>query len=344
MRIRKFKHIPTVNKIGKNLFQMNIPQPFYAANNIYVITSQEPTLIDSGYIGSLTLLQRALQKIDLSFSKIRHIFYTHPHIDHMSACFALRRFKNIRMYGFKGTSAAIGNYSNQMLQVSRSMQRLIYKTIQDPMERKEELEQFAKGWADFLGSVQEAERAGLDINLHLDEEVVEGDVISIGDCEIGIMHTPGHCHWHVTPYIVGEGIYFTGDLVLQNISSVFAELDGNLDAYHNSLNRLLKIPIRRLLPAHGSEPDSPQLSVKLILKTLHTLERSVIHRLKRTDQDLARLVRSTLGKQSRAGDYWIPALATMHAIVKRLIDQKRVTVVDVDPPYEQYHWDGPLST
>ena len=76
MKVHRYEKTPDIEEIGKNIYKTTIPQPFYAPNNIYILLSEEPALIDSGYIQNLGLLQRALQKIGLSFSKIKHIFYT----------------------------------------------------------------------------------------------------------------------------------------------------------------------------------------------------------------------------------------------------------------------------
>lgn len=135
-------------------------------------------------------------------------------------------------------------------------------------------------------------------------------------------------------------IYFTGDLVLQNISSIYAEIDGNLYDYHRSLDRLSKLPIRRLLPAHGSEPQDPQRAIKLLSKTLNLLERGVVRRLKEDDQDLSTLVLEAMGEKVANSSYYNTALAILHSLIRKLIDQGQVQILEVDPPYEKYRWIG----
>ena len=172
----------------------------------------------------------------------------------------------------------------------------------------------------------------------MDVELVEGDVVTIGRREIGFIHTPGHNRWHLTPYILGEGVYFTGDLVLQNISSIYAEIDGNLADYHNSLNRLMQLPIKRLLPAHGPEPEDPRKAIKLISKTLSLLQRGLMRRLKENDFDLSELVIQAIGEKVRDSSHYVTALATIHAMLLQLIAEGHVEVIEVDPPYEKYRW------
>ena len=330
MRVHHYESIPEFEEIGPEIFRVQIPQPFYAPNNVYLIRSGEPALIDSGYVQNLGLLQRALRRLGLSLSAIEHIFYTHEHIDHISSALVMRSYSKARLYGMRGMAEATGNYVRLIGDLQRAMDRLIYKAHHKREVRDHELERARKGWGDFLKSV-ESERK-------VDPVLVEGDVIPIGKREIGFLHTPGHNRWHLAPYILGESIYFTGDLVLQNISSIYAEIDGNLEDYHHSLERLLKIPIGRLLPAHGPEPDNPHKAVKLIQKTLSLLERGIMRRLRERDYDLSELVTEAIGERVKDGGHYITALATIHAMLQRLIERDQVEVHEVDPPYERYRW------
>ncbi len=313
-----------------------IPQPFYAPNNLYLILSGEPTLIDTGYIQNLGLLQRGLKKLGLSLAKIRHIIYTHDHIDHISAALTLRFYTDATMYGMMGMAAAVGGYKEHIRRFQRAMNRLIYKAHGNPDVRRNELERAERGWQRFFESVDTG--AKYQDHLKIDVELREGDVIRIGRREIGFLQTPGHNCWHLTPYILGEGIYFTGDLVLENISAVYAELDGNLEDYRRSLDRLLRIPIRRLMPAHGREPEDPHRAIKLLSKTLALLERGVIRRLREREYDLSSLVREAMGEKVTGSSHYTTAVAIIHAIVLELQKRGEIVVHEVDPPYERYVW------
>jgi glyoxylase-like metal-dependent hydrolase (beta-lactamase superfamily II) len=339
MRFHKYNvEIPEVEEIGKDLFKIVLPQPFYAPNNIYILKGQEPAMIDSGFILNLGLLQRAMKKINLPFSKVRHIFYTHNHLDHISASLTLRAYTKARHYGMQGMAKFVGNFRDHNESFQRTMNRLVYKAIPHPEKRKVEIQQSEKGYKELLAALKGSKKT--NPNLKMDVELVEGDVIDIGDRLIGFMHTPGHNTWHLTPYILGEGIYFTGDLVLQNISSIYAEFDGNISLYHKSLERLSKIPIKRLLPAHGPEPEDPQRAIKVLIKTLNYHERGVIRRLKLGSYDLHELAVEAMGEKITGSPYYVVALAIIQSIILKLISQNHVRVLEVDPPYEKYEWIG----
>ncbi len=338
MQVHKYESLPEIKEVGPDIFCVPIPQPFYADNNIYIINSGEPALIDSGYIQNLGLLQRALRKIGLSLHKIKHIFYTHEHIDHISAALTIRHYTDAKLYGMAGMADYVGNFVKFVGRFQRAMNRLIYKAHDDREDRDFELDRAATGWQRFLASVEQGDR--VDLDMRMDIELVEGDVIRIGDREIGFLHTPGHNMWHLTPYILGEGIYFTGDLVLENISAIYAELDGNLSDYYASLDRLMELPIQRLLPAHGAEPEKPKQAIRRIRKSLALLERGIMRRLQSGEYDLAVMTREAIGERAKSGGHYITALATIHAILQSLIERKLVGVREVDPPYERYFWIG----
>ncbi len=340
MRVHTYKrHIPPVEEIGRDLYRTSIPQPFYAPNNIYIIAGAEPALIDTGYVQNLGLLQRALRSVGLSLQKIRHIFYTHDHIDHISAAICVRFYSKAKLYGMAGMAEHIGDYGVHLKAFERAVYRLVYKALRDVNDRRTRLEKEREGWRRFFKSVSSGEHK-VDPIMRMDVGLVEGDVIAVGDREIGFLHTPGHNNWHLTPYILGEGIYFTGDLVLENVSSVYAELDGNLDQYIASLERLLKLPIRRLLPAHGKEPEDPRRAIKVLIKTLALLERGVMRRLKEKEHDLQELVLAAMGEKIQDSSHYVTGLAIIHAIIQRLIARGEVAVDEIDPPYERYLWKG----
>ena len=141
---------------------------------------------------------------------------------------------------------------------------------------------------------------------------------------------------------MGEGIYFTGDLVLQNVSAVYAELDGNLGKYQESLDRLLKLPIRRLLPAHFDEPANPQRAIKLLIRTIGILERGVKNRLKEGFIDLRELTIQAMGEKIEGRGHYATALAVMHSFIDKFNREGCIEIKEMDPPYEQYRWKEPV--
>ena len=340
MQVHQYTDIPEIEEIGDNIFRTSIPQPFYANNNIYILNSDEPLMIDSGYLRSLGLLQRSLKRIGLSLKKIKHVIYTHDHIDHISGALSLRYYTDARLYGMRGMAGTLNDYATNLKMMQRSEERLIYKAHADPEIRKKHLGRTDKLWGDFFVAYDDyvENNKKTDRSITMDTEFIQGDVLRVGGREIGFLHTPGHNRWHLTPYIIGEGIYFTGDLILDNVSAIYAEEDGNLQDYHNSLDRLSRLPIKRLLPAHGDEPADPQRKIRVLQKTISLLERGVIRRLKEEPNDLRGLATAAMGEKITESGFYYVGLGVIHAIVQKLQHQGQVTVEEVDPPYERYHW------
>ncbi|MCB1202499.1 MAG: MBL fold metallo-hydrolase [Leptospiraceae bacterium] len=334
MQVHHYGDSPEFRDIGEGISVISLPQPFYDNNNVYLIDGDEPVLIDSGYVQSLGLLQAALRKKKLSLAKIKKVFYTHDHVDHITASLVLRSYSPARHYGMLGMSEHVGNYSRHLERMQMAMNRLVYKANSDYDKRRALKEKAQASFIRFLDAVKADSK--VDPVLKMDVELQEGDVVSIGKRELGFIYTPGHNRWHLTPYLIGEGIYFTGDLVLKNISSVYAEVDGNLQHYKESLSRLLQLPVRRLLPAHGEEPVNPQRAIKILMRTIGILERGVLARLQEGYTDLRQMTVSAMGEKVEESSYYPTALAVMHSFIAKYRALGAIEIDERDPPYECY--------
>lgn len=79
----------------------------------------------------------------------------------------------------------------------------------------------------------------------VDETFTEGDVLSIGELKIRILHTPGHTDDSYCFYVLnkGEGYLFTGDTLLINGSGRTDFQNGDAhDQYQSIFNKLLQYP------------------------------------------------------------------------------------------------------
>jgi glyoxylase-like metal-dependent hydrolase (beta-lactamase superfamily II) len=110
--------------------------------------------------------------------------------------------------------------------------------------------------------------------------VHEGDRFTIGDQTLVALHTPGHSPDHLSFWHEDSRTAFTGDLVVQGSSiMIHATKGGDLGQYLQSLERLLRLAPRRLLPAHGPDVANPEA----------LLRGYIDHRLAREAQVLAAL-------------------------------------------------------
>ena len=112
-----------------------------------------------------------------------------------------------------------------------------------------------------------------------------GEGSRIAGAELLVVETPGHSPDHIALWHAPTRTIFTGDLVVSGSSvMIHASRGGNLGDYLRSLDRILALEPRMLLPAHGPAVDGPKAIADLIRGYIdHRLmrERQVIDALAR---------------------------------------------------------------
>lgn len=114
-----------------------------------------------------------------------------------------------------------------------------------------------------------------------DRALVDGDVVACGEYRLRAVHTPGHASNHLCYLLEDRGVLFTGDHVMQGSTVVISPPDGDMQAYLDSLQRLLELPVGALAPGHGHVIETPHDEVR----------RLIAHRLKREEKVRAALER-----------------------------------------------------
>ena len=111
--------------------------------------------------------------------------------------------------------------------------------------------------------------------------VSDGDVILAAGEPLDALHTPGHSPDHMAFWHQPSGTIFTGDLVAQGSSvMIHWSRGGDLAQYLASLERLLALAPRRLLPAHGPAIDDPRTVLVGYLQHRRQRERQVLDALR----------------------------------------------------------------
>lgn len=110
-----------------------------------------------------------------------------------------------------------------------------------------------------------------------DRALRDGDVVDCGAFALRAVHTPGHASNHLCYLVESEGILFTGDHVMQGSTVVISPPDGDMQAYLQSLERLLTLDLAAFAPGHGRIIEAPHDEVR----------RLIAHRLKREQKVLA---------------------------------------------------------
>jgi glyoxylase-like metal-dependent hydrolase (beta-lactamase superfamily II) len=120
-------------------------------------------------------------------------------------------------------------------------------------------------------------RNSCDWDLVPDRTLMDGEVITAGDIELTVHATPGHCANHLAFGLTGTDILLSGDHIMGWNSTLVSVPDGSMADYLASLERVIALPYRLYVPAHGGPiADGPGYA-----KTL------LAHRQWRNEQTLA---------------------------------------------------------
>jgi len=101
--------------------------------------------------------------------------------------------------------------------------------------------------------------------------VDEGTSISLGNYELQILHTPGHCSGAICVYEPNHRLLFSADTIMANgvVGGVLGS--GNVSDYIHSLKRLFGLRIDHIYPGHGKPSDAAEADIKLGIDRLQTL-------------------------------------------------------------------------
>lgn len=116
----------------------------------------------------------------------------------------------------------------------------------------------------------------------------DGDRLLVGGGALVAIHTPGHASDHLCFFEESSRILFTGDHVLQGTTSLVVPPDGDMAEYLSSLDRVLRLGPRRLLPGHGEPIEAAETAIADL----------IAHRLLREEQILQQLQSGPAGPDS----------------------------------------------
>ncbi|WP_281613985.1 MBL fold metallo-hydrolase [Flammeovirga sp. SubArs3] len=191
----------------------------------YVIqTSEGPALIETGPYSTFPVLEKALNKIDIKVTDIKHVFITHIHLDHAGAAWKFAEHgANIYLHPF-----GVRHMANPAKLMASA--KMIYK---DDMDR-------------LWGEMNEIPEKQLISPEH-------GEKIVIGNTDFTAWYTPGHANHHIA-WQVGDGL-FTGDVAGVKIGNgpVVAPCpppDINLEKWQTSIDLIREISPSKLYLTH----------------------------------------------------------------------------------------------
>ena len=247
------EHIRTrCQEIYPGIYRIILPLPGEKPGpvNAYLFTGKIVTLLDTGTLKAVPVLERALAGLGMTFSDIDQIILTHGHIDHYGAAHAV-------VEGSSGAARVMAHEEDQNLiehglEVPRAQFVRFYRLMGVPWVFQLSLI--------FLLLIFKS----MAENCHVDRYLNDGEKIYIGDYEATVITTPGHTRGSISLYLEKERILFPGDHILGHITPnafVMLETDFVLPRrmsqveFYDSLGRIEEISPRTVYPAHGEPID-----------------------------------------------------------------------------------------
>jgi glyoxylase-like metal-dependent hydrolase (beta-lactamase superfamily II) len=110
-----------------------------------------------------------------------------------------------------------------------------------------------------------------DATFRPDRILEDGEILSAGEFELDVIHTPGHASNHLCYRQARLCWLFTGDHIINGSTVVIDPPDGSMADYLQSLRRLKSFEIAAIAPGHGEVIDEPYAAIDWIIE--HRLAR-----------------------------------------------------------------------
>lgn len=136
-----------------------------------------------------------------------------------------------------------------------------------------------------------------DWRLMPDLTFFDGEQFTLGGIGLTAIATPGHCANHLCYGLTGTDTMLSGDHVMGWNSTLVAVPDGSMADYLNSLRKVIALPYRRYLPAHGGPIADGQTYSRSLLTHRELRNRQVVDGVNkgaRTIGELRRKIYPTL--------------------------------------------------
>jgi glyoxylase-like metal-dependent hydrolase (beta-lactamase superfamily II) len=159
------------------------------------------------------------------------------------------------------------------------------------------------------GALALRKRCGAKLGIHRsrrgylggeDFQYDDNDRIAFDGGELHVLHTPGHESGHCCFYEGGEQVLFSGDNILGYGTAVIRPPDGNMTDYMQTLERLLGLDIRLILPGHGPLVGKPEAKIREYIKHRLEREQQVLSALRQGRNTIADITQSIYADVSAA--------------------------------------------
>jgi len=110
-------------------------------------------------------------------------------------------------------------------------------------------------------------------------ELQHDDVLQTDEFTLRAVHTPGHVSNHFCFFLEQEQMLFAGDHIMNGSTVVIVPPSGDMKAYIESLQLLLKYPLKFIAPGHGEVLEDSAAVVEWLVNHRLQREAKVVERL-----------------------------------------------------------------
>lgn len=201
-----------------NVIEINFQAGHVLGCNVYLVFDQDEwLLIDIGYEETVEEIIELIRQLDFPLSKCKTLIGTHADVDHT-----------------QGLAKA-----KQILRTTVTAHPL----AAEPLSKGDRIMTFA-----------EISAQGIDLEMppvEVENLVNEGDVVTVGDLELEVWHTPGHTASQLSFRL--KDLLFSADNIYRDgcVGAIDAHHGSDLVAFVKSLTRIRESDVQWLLPSHG---------------------------------------------------------------------------------------------
>ncbi len=191
------------------------------------------------------VLRAALGAARIGLEDVRRVFVTHLHPDHIGMAGTLRDAGAEVLMHRPEIAAAVRTWSPDNEAVEAT-----HRWFQEHGMPPDVDEEMKRAWIAMGQLVDPVEPI---------EPVDDGEALDLGGRAMRVVWTPGHTDYHAVLFEEETGVLFAGDHVLPKITSNVGlypfSRDDPLGDFLGALRAVAKLPVRRVLPAHGEPFD-----------------------------------------------------------------------------------------
>ena len=121
-----------------------------------------------------------------------------------------------------------------------------------------------------------------------DQVLIHDDVLTTQEFTLRAVHTPGHVGNHFCFFLEEEHMMFAGDHIMNGSTVVIIPPSGDMKAYIESLQLLMKYPLQYIAPGHGDVIHDSAAEVENLIRHRLGREQKVVdglHQLRRATLD-----------------------------------------------------------